>query len=464
MAFLLSGVVGEQIKLFTRSRFGRIRFRNDVVCHQIHTPNEQIGVDNPVKQSRCRVHNFSSRGSEFPEILRAVRGLWQRASVAVGLGLAVEVDAPCGVVQIVNIVPDGQHDLVGDKALAHQIEHQLIRHLADNQTRFVRHIRTREHLSGADAVGARLVGFDVRDCTRLPSPRMIDEQFCVFAEQFVQQILVFLRAQRDIAHGAHAVLLEFFRGAASHAPEVGERLVRPQFVPEFALVQLGDTHAIPVGRNVLGNNIHRHLAQKQVGADAGRGRDAGGVQHIEDDFPRQLTRGQTVGLQIAGHVHEHLVDGVHHHVLRRDIFHVNGINPAAVRHIMCHMRRCDDEIHRKRRVYPQFRSRVRRAGEHMSGCTALPLGVDLLDALAHLKQPSAAGNAVAFERWRHRQTDGLVRAGLVRHHKVRVERIEVALLALYGGIEGFQVDGKVGVRLHGYASFRAVIHYILPFL
>ena len=222
---------------------------------------------------------------------------------------------------------------------------------------------------------------------------------------------------------------------------------------EICVVQFGDTHAVAVGRNVLGDNIHRHLAQKQVGADARRGRDAGGVQHIENDFPRQLTRGQAVGLKVAGHVHEHLVNGVHNHVLRRDIFHVNGINPAAVRHIMRHMRRCDDEIHRKRRIFPQFRSRVRRAGECVSGRTALPLGVDLLDALTYLKQPSAAGKAVAFERRRDCQTDGLVRAGLVRDNKVRVERIEVTLPTLHGGIKGFQVDGKVGAGLHGYAPF-----------
>ena len=79
-------------------------------------------------------------------------------------------------------------------------------------------------------------------------------------------------------------------------------------MPESALVQFGDTHAVAVGGNVLGDNIHCHLAQKQVGADARRGRDAGGVQHIENDFPRQLTRGQAVGLKVAGHVHEHLVD------------------------------------------------------------------------------------------------------------------------------------------------------------
>ena len=84
--------------------------------------------------------------------------------------------------------------------------------------------------------------------------------------------------------------------------------MRPQKFPITLLIQLGNPHAVLVRFHVFRHNIHRHLAKKQVGADACCGRDAGGVQHIENDFPCQLTRGQAVGLQIAGHVHEHLVD------------------------------------------------------------------------------------------------------------------------------------------------------------
>ena len=70
------------------------------------------------------------------------------------------------------------------------------------------------------------------------------------------------------------------------------------------------------------------------------------------------------------------------------------------------------------------------------------------DALAHLEQPSSAGDAVAFERRRDGETDGLVRAALVRDDKVGVERVEPSLSALYGGVEGFQVDGKISVSGH----------------
>ena len=131
-AFLLSSIVGKQVKLLTPSRLGRVRFRKDVICHQIHAPDEQIRVDNAVEQRGRCVHELSRRRGQFSETLRAVCRFWKRAPVAIGLGFAVIVNPPCRIVQVINIVPDGQHKPVGDKALAHQIEYQLIRHFADN--------------------------------------------------------------------------------------------------------------------------------------------------------------------------------------------------------------------------------------------------------------------------------------------------------------------------------------------
>ena len=165
-------------------------------------------------------------------------------------------------------------------------------------------------------------------------------------------------------------------------------------------------------------------------------------------------RSQTVGVQIAGHIHEHLVDGVDDDVLGRDVFHIDGVNAVAVLHVIRHARRCDDEIHGEGGAALQFGEGERRAGELMPRSIVAAADIRFPDALAHLEQPSAAGNAVAFERRRDGETDGLVRAGLVRDNKVRVERIEVTLPALHGGIKGFQVDSKIGAVLHGYAPFR----------
>ena len=111
----------------------------------------------------CRAHGY--RLIDLPVNL-GLAGAFQT-----GLRFAAENGYDCAM----QMDADGQHKPVGDQALAHQIKYQLIRHFADNQTCLVRCIRTREHLPGADAVGARLVGFDIRDRARLPSPRMVDE-------------------------------------------------------------------------------------------------------------------------------------------------------------------------------------------------------------------------------------------------------------------------------------------------
>ena len=246
---------------------------------------------------------------------------------------------------------------------------------------------------------------------------MVDEQLGIFAEQAVQQILVALRAERNIAHGEHAVLLELFRVAAPHTPEISDGLMRPQSAAEAHFVERGNAHAVAVGRDVLGHDVHRHLAQEQVGADAGCRGDAGRVQHIEDDLHGEFMRGQTVGVQIAGHIHEHLVDGVDDDVLGRDVFHIDGVNAVAVLHVIRHARRCDDEIHGEGGVALQFGEGERRAGELMPRGIVAAADIRFPDALAHLEQPSAAGYAVAFERRRDGETDGLVRAALVRDDK-----------------------------------------------
>ena len=47
-----------------------------------------------------------------------------------------------------------------------------------------------QYLTGAEAVGAGAVRLDYFNGGRLPAPRMIDEQFCILAEQLIKQVLV----------------------------------------------------------------------------------------------------------------------------------------------------------------------------------------------------------------------------------------------------------------------------------
>ena len=52
-----------------------------------------------------------------------------------------------------------------------------------------------------------------------PSPRMVDEQFRILAEEFIKQVLIPLRTEGNIAHREHPVLFKFLGNASTHAPK-----------------------------------------------------------------------------------------------------------------------------------------------------------------------------------------------------------------------------------------------------
>ena len=82
-----------------------------------------------------------------------------------------------------------------------------------------------QDLTGAETVGAGAVRLDGRNGGGLPAPRMVDEQFRVLAEELIKQVLIPLRAEGNIAHGEHPVLLQLLCDAPAHPPEIGERPV-----------------------------------------------------------------------------------------------------------------------------------------------------------------------------------------------------------------------------------------------
>ena len=109
---------------------------------------------------------------------------------------------------------------------------------------------------------------------------------------------------------------------------------------------------------MLGHNIHSHLGQIQVGADAGGSRDAGGGQYIPDNATRQLMRGTAVGSQIGRGIDEYLVNGVDDNMLGGDIFGVHVVNPRAVLHVVSHAWRGDNEVQSKPGVAMKLRIRM----------------------------------------------------------------------------------------------------------
>ena len=101
---------------------------------------------------------------------------------------------------------------------------------------------------------------------------------------------------------------------------------------------------------MLGDNIHRHFAEIEVGANPGGRSDASGREDIQNDLHGKVMGRQLIGVEVVRDIHEHFVDGVDNDVLRRDILHVNLINASAVLHVVRHARRRNDEVYRKRRV------------------------------------------------------------------------------------------------------------------
>ena len=234
--------------------------------------------------------------------------------VAVRLDLAVVLLPALGIPQVVDVIAHGEGELIGCQPLAHQIQGELVRHLPDHHPGFIKGVGTGEHLAGAHAFRLRLVRLDIGHGYRLISPAMVDQEFRVHAEQFIEQFLVVVvggfadGAPGNVPHGVEPLGLQLFGIARSHPPEVCEGAVIPQQAAVAHLVHGGDTNAALIRLGVLGPDIHGHLRQVQVGSNARRGGNAGGVQHIQHDLPGQLSGGELVSGKVVGHVHQHLVD------------------------------------------------------------------------------------------------------------------------------------------------------------
>ena len=239
--------------------------------------------------------------------------------------------------------------------------------------------------------------------------------------------------------------------------------MRPELFPEGHLIECCDANAVFVGPGLLGFDIHGDLGEEEIGADARRRRDAGIVQHVAHHRHGQLVRRHAIGAQIIRHIDKNLVDGIDDNVLRRDVFQIGGVDPAAVFLVQAHPRRRDDVGNLQRRVF-FYGFRVE------GGCGELvfsgfriapdcpgtnsgvqPFLVDLLHAPDYFKQTRPAGDAVGFQRGRHRQTDGLFRPALVGDDQIGGQRIEVALHAFHAGVKALRVDGHILPNLFRHA-------------
>ena len=186
---------------------------------------------------------------------------------------------------------------------------------------------------------------------------------------------------------------------------------------------------------MLRPHIHRHLRQKQVGADACGSGNTRFAQNIKNNTHRQLPRRQAVKLKILRYIHKHLVHRIDDDILRRHITQINFVNPRAVLHIIGHPRRRNNKIQRQLRLGLQLCIGARRTAKLPAGSSKAPCGIYPLYMLLHLKQASASGNAIAFQRGRHRQANSFIRPPFIRHYQISIERIKPALTTFYRRIK-----------------------------
>ena len=357
------------------------------------------------------------------------------------------------------VIAETQRDLLRDQALSDKVQHQQLRHFADDGSRPLIIIRLLQHLTGGQTVVLRPVGLDRRDLCRLPAPGVVDQQLGIDAEGPVKGVLVLQTHAGDVAHGEAAELFQPSRASRSDPPEIRQRSVAPELFPVALLIQLGDADAVLVRRDALCDDVHGDFCQIQVASDARRGRDAGFEKHLPDHRHRQLVSRHAVGRKILRHIHEALVDGIDMDVVRADVLRVDGEDFGGDLLIQPHLRR--------RRDIGELQRGVRGKGFRVAGCGSKmilpvfalrkqpqperflkPLGIHFLHPLHHLEKPGAARDAVGLQRGGDRQADGFLGPRRVRDDKVEAQRVEIAVPGLHACVKGLEVDGDITALCH----------------
>ena len=84
----------------------------------------------------------------------------------------------------------------------------------------------------------------------------------------------------------------------------------PHFLLKRLFGQLGNAHAVLIGRHVFGLHIHSNFRQIQIGADTGRSRNTGLFENRPNHEKRQIPSRQAVRFQIRRGVDENLINGI----------------------------------------------------------------------------------------------------------------------------------------------------------
>ena len=220
-----------------------------------------------------------------------------------------------GVGQVHRVVVDGQHQLVCHQLFRKETKRHGICHLLQNNLRLGPFVGLLQHLSAAEGVRLRTVGLDIIDGTRLPPPGMIDEQLSTHAKQAVEEVFVLQGLPCNLPHGGDAILRQLRSNAPPYSPEGCQRTMVPERATVAHLIKLCNANAILVCLHVLGHNIHSHLGQIHVCADACCGSDACSGQHIANHPDGQFMRCHLIDSKIGCHIDEDFIDAIDMNIL-----------------------------------------------------------------------------------------------------------------------------------------------------
>ena len=188
--------------------------------------------------------------------------------------------------QVFYIVANCQHDLVSNHSLVHQIQHEKINHLSNNQSCFLKVIGTMQHLPGADAITFGLILLHFRNRTWLPAPGMIYQQFGIDTEQLVKQIFIVIiirsahRTTCNIAHRKQTDFFQFLCVSPTNSPKVGEGTVTPQLAAIAHFIQFSYTNPVFISRNMLCNDVHGNFGKVHIRTNTGCCSYTGRFQNI----------------------------------------------------------------------------------------------------------------------------------------------------------------------------------------
>ena len=244
------------------------------------------------------------------------------AAIVVDIGFA----AVTAVIHRFPVIADGQGQGIRHRFPLHQLEHQRIHHLPDNDPCFLAGVGAGQHLPFTKAVEHRAVLLDVLYCAGFYSKCVVDQNFSVNAEGLIEPLFLGKGGTGQLAHGADVVPLQPRGSARTDAPEVCQGPVIPQQVAKGCFVQLRNADAVRVGRHLLGGDIQCHFGEIEIGTDTGGCCDARLIQHLPDHGFHQLPGGHVVGLQVRRQIRENLINGIDMDVLFGEEPQIDGVD------------------------------------------------------------------------------------------------------------------------------------------